>query len=104
MRREEQLSLKLHQHILSKIQMQPTLIDQAHSNLMRYHQQGRIHPFYFEKWQEWFLLDFNEQKEMLLSTDDDWITLRQSSPFAGILNAKERNQILKDFRQEWHKR
>ena len=39
MRREEQLSLKLHQHILSKIQMQPALIDQAHSNLMRYHQQ-----------------------------------------------------------------
>ncbi|MEY2341575.1 hypothetical protein AB4090_05630 [Acidithiobacillus sp. IBUN Pt1247-S3] len=39
--------------------------------------------------------------ERMLAKDDHAITLRSSSPFAGVLTVKERTAVLLRFEQEW---
>jgi hypothetical protein len=92
-------SLAFGHAIAAKIAKQPELISEARSTLLRWMQ--TCSPRAVSTLEEWraILEGPVEQVVQVLTCDDERCTrLRQSSPFAGLLPAAERNAILLQFR------
>lgn len=92
-------SLAMHCKIVQKISRDPRLLKKAKSNLSRW--SARIDgpkPRYLKEWQEILEQPWPTIAAMMTSMSEDATRLRSSSPFAGILNAKEREQIYAAFR------
>ena len=101
MRREELLSLRLHEAVAHKLQGSPELIERVAEKIERLAQMGQLHPYYQEAWLTWLTLDTDEQLSKLVSIDEESISLRQASPFAGFLSSQERISVLRAFKEEW---
>ena len=101
MRREELLSLRLHEAVALKLKAKPELIETIPQKLDRLSDLGQLHPYYKAQWQAWLTLDESSRLEQLLSCEEAWVSLRQASPFAGFLSPKERLVVLKNFKEEW---
>jgi len=104
MRREELLSLRLHEAVAHKLQCSPELIEEMEGKIERLSQMGQLHPYYREAWLTWLTLDTDEQLSKLVSIDEKWVSLRQASPFAGVLSTQERMSVLRNFKEEWASR
>jgi len=92
-------SLAMHCKIVQKISHDPRLLKKAKANLSRW--SAKIDgpkPRYLEEWQEILDKPWPTIAEMMTSMSEDATRLRSSSPFAGILNEKEREQIYAAFR------
>lgn len=70
--------------------MDPGLVAHAKATLARWIEQKRIYPEYAARWN--LLLDgpADRLREMMVSETEDAKDMRQSSPFAGALGARER--------------
>ena len=101
MRREELLSLRLHEAVARKLQLSPELIEQVRARLDHLSALDQLHPHYQEAWRRWLTLELNAQLKALTSPEEEWIAMRQASPFAGLLTPHERMEILRAFRDEW---
>jgi hypothetical protein len=89
-------SLALHEAVAAKLEASPELLGVARSNLARWlaHRQTAA----LREWQT--LLDERsvDQIVRLLRSDDETARrMRQSSPFAGVLSARERLAILQHY-------
>ena len=104
MRREELLSLRLHEAVAEKLQSSPELIERVAGKVERLYQMGQLHPYYREAWLNWLTLSVDEQVSKLVSVDEESISLRQTSPFAGFLSIQERMSVLRSFKEEWASR
>jgi len=92
-------SLAMHCRIAQKIVRDPELIDQARDNLKRWKENfDAPRPRYLKEWEQILALPCPEIAERITKMSDDATRLRSSSPFAGILNDKEREQIYAAFR------
>jgi len=92
-------SLAMHCKIVQKISRDPSLLGKATANLQRW--SAKIDgpkPRYLKEWQEILEKPWPTIAEMMTSMSEDATRLRSSSPFAGILNKKEREQIYAAFR------
>jgi hypothetical protein len=78
------------------LQKDPQLLQVAKNNLMRWiGRDGEI-----PVWREWSEIlngPLSQVLSILLSTDEKAARLRQSSPFCGILNPRERWKIYESF-------
>jgi hypothetical protein len=92
-------SLAMHCRIVQKISRDPHLLKKAKSNLSRWGAKtDGPTPRYLKEWQEILEKPWPTIAEMMTSMSEDATRLRSSSPFAGILNEKEREQIYAAFR------
>jgi hypothetical protein len=92
-------SLAMHCKIVQKISRDPRLLVKAKANLSRW--SAKIDgpkPRYLKEWQEILDKPWPTIAEMMTSMSEEATRLRSSSPFAGILNEKEREQIYAAFR------
>ena len=101
MRREELLSLRLHEAVALKLKTNPEFLNSIPKRLKRLSEKGKLHPYYQSEWLAWLELEETTRLTSLVSKDEHWISLRQSSPFAGFLTSKERQVVLKNFKKEW---
>lgn len=62
--------------------------------LRRWRDEGRIHPRYADRWAELLTGPRKQLVELLRADDDHAAVLRQSSPFAGMLDERERRALL----------
>lgn len=80
----------------AKLEAQPQLVDVARANLERW---ARTNPAVaLREW--WRLLEETPLPALLAflrSPGEEATRLRQSSPFAGVLTAEERQSILSDY-------
>ena len=60
----------------------------------RWRDEGRIHPRYADAWDELLTGPRNRLLRTLRADDERAATLRQSSPFAGLLGEAERRALL----------
>ena len=89
----------MHCKIVQKISRDPRLLKKAKSNLSRWSAKtAGPKPRYLTEWQEILEKPWPTIAEMMTSMSEDATRLRSSSPFAGILNEKEREQIYAAFR------
>lgn len=92
-------SLAMHCKIAQKISRESELLEVARSNLSRWRAKsvGR-QPRYLDEWQDILERPWPEIAELITSMSEESTRLRSSSPFAGILDTKERDQIYAAFR------
>ena len=101
--RIERRSVALHRAVAERIRQNPALMDKARENLEKYLDQylreNRTLPKALSEW--WDILT-NQSLEtvlaFLVSSDEPAFRLRQSSPFAGILEPRERWKIYEAYR------
>jgi hypothetical protein len=89
----------MHCRIVQKVSRDPRLLERAKANLSRW--SAKIDgpkPHYLVEWQEILEKPWLTIAEIMTSMSEDATRLRSSSPFAGILNEKEREQIYAAFR------
>ncbi len=92
-------SLAMHCRIVQKVSRDSRLLDKAKANLSRW--SAKIDgpkPRNLMEWQEILEKPWLTIAEKMTSMSEDATRLRSSSPFAGILNEKEREQIYAAFR------
>jgi hypothetical protein len=94
----ERRSIALHQAIAAKIQRQPELMKIAIDNLDRWAQTSVRSNTYFTEWRNILTtLNLNQILNLLVEDSERMTSLRQSTPFAGILTPKERWKIYETF-------
>jgi len=92
-------SLAMHCKIAQKVSQDPRLLEMAKANLARWSAKfDGSKPRYLHEWQEILEKPWPPIAEMITSMSEDATRLRSSSPFAGILSDKERDQIYAAFR------
>jgi len=92
-------SLALHCKIQRKIDQNRGLLEVPRRNLARWSESasGPL-PAYIDEWREILDQPWPDVAAFIISFSDEAVRLRQSSPFAGVLNPKERKQVYDAFR------
>ena len=91
-------SIQLHRAVALKIALEPAIIESTKneiSTLILKHQESTK---YFLKWLDILSHSLSFIQEKLVEDSEEMATLRQSSPFAGVLNPRERWEIYETFR------
>ena len=86
----QERSLLAHRELADRMTTDPGLVVHAKATLARWIEQDRIHPEYAAKWS--LLLDGprDRLREFIGSDTEEAKDMRQSSPFAGALDARAR--------------
>ena len=92
-------SLALHCKIAQKIEGRRDLLNVARRNLARWRQKSAGEkPKYLQEWEKILDKPWPKIAELITNMSDESTRLRSSSPFAGVLDIKERNRIYAAFR------
>jgi hypothetical protein len=95
----EARSLAMHCKMVQKIAREPGLLEKAKANLVRWSAKNSgPKSRYLKEWQEILEKPWPAIAETMTSMSEDATRLRSSSPFAGVLTEKEREQIYAAFR------
>lgn len=87
----------MHRAISAKLRQTPELIGVAKDNLRRWRQSaGRSAP-YVDAWENLVAQPLEEMLTILEQDSEEMRAMRQASPFAGVLTAKERWKIYDAF-------
>jgi len=84
----QERSLAAHRLIASRLVTDPSSVQRAMARLERWNQTNHMHPHWFAAWSEALDLPLSELAELI--SDPANTDLRQTSPFAGELDARER--------------
>lgn len=85
-------SLAYHHAVADRLD--ETIVADARVHLRRWREEGRIHRRYAETWEGLLAGSRTHLVQVLRADDDQAATLRQSSPFAGVLDEQERRELL----------
>jgi hypothetical protein len=96
--RNEERSIALHQAVAERLREDPGLIDRARDRVDAWLAEGLVHRVYSEAWRDLLSGPFDRLLAVLTRDDDDARTLRQCSPFAGVLDPRTRWRILREGR------
>lgn len=92
-------SLAMHCVIAKKIEGNRSLLDIAQQNLANWDKKNvGSRPRHLQEWEVILSKPWPEIAQLITSMDDEATRLRSSSPFAGVLDSKERNRIYAAFR------
>jgi len=95
----EARSLAMHALIARKIERDRKLLDVPRNNLKRWRQRwGTDVPKWFVEWQEILRRPWPDIAALITEPSEAAARLRQSTPFAGVLSAEERERIYEAFR------
>lgn len=92
----ERRGLAYHRVVAERLDEQ--LVTEARRRIDALGEQGKIHPRYAEQWREVLSRPILEIAEAIASEGEEGRALRQSSPFAGVLNEQERRAIIETVR------
>src|SRR5262245_44469156 len=95
--RVERRSLALHRAIAAKLRVQPQLLQIAHDNIERWSRKRPRSLPYLETWREILTRPLPEVLELLQEDSARMTELRQSTPFAGVLDPRERWRVYDTF-------
>ncbi|HUE24996.1 MAG TPA: hypothetical protein VMQ86_25145 [Bryobacteraceae bacterium] len=95
--RIDQRSLALHRAIAGKLREGPTLIAIALENIERWTRAGSRSQPYWDAWREILSRPLPETLDVMVEESEHMTALRQATPFAGVLTARERWAIYERF-------
>ena len=100
--RLERRSLALHRAIAAKLRAKPELLGIARDNLDRWSaRRGRSQP-YLDTWREILDRPFEQMLQLIQEDSPRMTELRQSAPFAGVLDPRERWHVYDTFEPGTH--
>lgn len=96
----EARSLALHREVLARIQHQPALLDRVRDRLRRWREDPSKPQAYVIAWCELIDGPFEVLSSTMTSDDERAKSLRQATPFAGIVDARTRWRIWAAVREQ----
>ena len=92
----EERSLALHHEVARRLRARPELLDRARARVELWAREGEISPRWVAAWRD--LLSQPLETVLTAITEDDEHTrsLRQTSPFAGVIDPRTRWEILRE--------
>ena len=91
----ESRSLTLHRAVAGHVRADPTLLTKARERVASWQRDGSVHPHYCAEWNRVLAGSVDDVAAFLEADDERARALRQTSPFAGVLTARERWQLLR---------
>jgi hypothetical protein len=85
--------LSYHRAVANRID--DAIVADARVRIRRWRDEGRIHPRYADAWEDLLVGPRAQLKRLLCADDEQAAALRQSSPFAGVLDEHERRRALR---------
>jgi hypothetical protein len=98
--RVERRSLELHRAIADKLRSHPELLEIAHDNLSRWSKTAPRSRPYWDAWRELLSRPLPEILELIVEESEHMTAMRQATPFAGVLDLRERWAIYDRFAAE----
>jgi hypothetical protein len=92
----EKRSLALHQEVARRIRQDPTLVVRAQRRVEQWLHDGSTHPYYARAWQQVLASGVDAICRTLIDPSEHAASLRQASPFAGVIDPKTRWAILRN--------
>ncbi len=100
MTREDRRSLAWHEAVSQKLREDPdTTLGSARRYVARWSHEGSSGEALLERWKTWLTLPIPDLASLMLDPGPLGREMRQVSPFAGVLSAPERAQVLARFRE-----
>ena len=96
--RVERRSLELHRAIAEKLRAHPEMMRIAQENLKRWSEKAGRSQHYFDAWRELLSRPLEEVLERIVEDTEYMRAMRQATPFAGVLDPKERWAIYERFK------
>lgn len=93
----ERRSIALHRLVGERLQRDPTIVAAARQRIVRWLADGSIHPAYGEAWRQLLEGPVDALVAVLTDPGEHPRALRQCSPFAGVLDAKTRWSVWREF-------
>ncbi|MFN2427204.1 MAG: helix-turn-helix domain-containing protein [Candidatus Binatia bacterium] len=99
--REDRRSLAYHRAVVEKLKSSPeTVVARARGNLDTLWKKHPDARHLFGRWRQWLDLPLEDLVRLCLDPDPLARDMRQVTPFAGLLSAAERLEIVKQFRKQ----
>jgi DNA-binding transcriptional ArsR family regulator len=95
----DRVSLLLHQAYARKIRGNPALFDKAFHNIERWRRQNAFPQPYLEEWLAILLRGMAHTLAFMVADTEEARRLRQSSPFAGVLEPRERWELMRSAKR-----
>jgi hypothetical protein len=89
-RRAEERSLALHRVVAERVQSDPAVLERARERVRGWRSGELVAPFYCDAWASLLGMPVDEVCAALVRDDEAMAALRQVTPFAGALAARER--------------
>jgi len=96
----EERSLALHREVARQLRVRPELLDTARERVRSWLDSGRVSRYWAEAWNEALKGTLGEVIVRITDPSQHARDLRQSSPFAGVLDPRVRWEILRRLREE----
>lgn len=93
----EERSIAFHRAIADRLADHPEILERARSRVREWIARGEPHPIYARAWDAILALPLPELSERLVDPSEQARALRQVTPFAGALPARERWAIWREF-------
>jgi hypothetical protein len=93
-------SLAMHRAIAEKLRARPELLEIARENLARWSATSSRSQPYWDAWREILGRPLPEVLELIVEDSERMTAMRQASPFAGLLDPRERWAIYDEFAAE----
>ncbi len=86
----EERSIAMHAVIAERIHRDPAIATRARARVDEWLAAGKMHPEYAARWREVLDLPIDALCERITARDEWMRALRQSTPFVGVLDPRER--------------
>jgi len=95
----EERSLALHRLVSERVRARPELIEEARARLRRWRSAGAVPGPYADAWDRLLDSGIDELSRALAARGEPMTTLRSMTPFAGVVDPRERWRVWRQIRQ-----
>jgi hypothetical protein len=96
----EERSLALHREVARRLWERPELLDRARERVKAWARDGSVAEFYVDAWQTVLSGSLDGVVAFLTDRGERAASLRQASPFAGVVDSQTRWRILRACEQK----
>jgi hypothetical protein len=89
----------LHRRIAERLREDPDLLVAAKRRVARWRAEGSVALKWVEAWERWLALEPRALAERLGAGDQEACSMRQVTPFAGVVDPRERWRIWREVRE-----
>jgi hypothetical protein len=89
----EERSLAMHRAVPEKLRADPALVERARLRVAGWREDGSVHEAYIAAWEAALGLPLDQLCAQLVDEGEPARALRQVSPFAGVLDPRERWRV-----------
>jgi hypothetical protein len=97
----EARSLAYHALIAERLEADPSLLETAQARVAAWIETGTPHPHYARAWSDVLACPLSVLRSRLLDPSEDGRALRQVTPFAGLVDARERWKLWREVRERY---